>query len=121
MKKALILGLVISFFAANAFAATHDKVNGQYGNHCAMGLVKGLQVATDCSINWTDTTTNKTYCFSSEAMKTEWAANTKHFITAADASYSGMMAKHDAMNAANNAMKSAQDAMNAGPDHTMHK
>ncbi len=119
MKKVILLTIVISFFAVNAMAIS--KTSGEYGNHCAMGLVKGLQVATDCSINWTDTSTHKTYCFSSEAMKSEWAANTKHFITAADGAYAGITAKNKAMDSASHAMKSAQDQMNAASGNTMHK
>lgn len=121
MKKALIVGLAVVFFSVSAYAISPTKITGEYGNHCAMNMVKGQQVMTDCSVNWTDTTTHKTYCFGNEAAKQEWATNIKHFITAADASYTGLMAKNQAMHSANEAMNHAHDAMKAAQGETMHK
>ncbi|MDZ4786063.1 MAG: hypothetical protein SGJ02_08310 [bacterium] len=76
--------IVVSAFAlcAVAFsgvvsAETNSAVTGEYGNHCAMGLTMGKQVSTDCSINWVDTASKKTYCFSSKEMMEQWAKDTK--------------------------------------------
>ena len=77
MKKLLILGAFVLLASPMAFAETKAGTHGEFGNHCAMGLTMGKQVTTDCSINWTDSKTHKTYCFSSEAMKNEWAKNTE--------------------------------------------
>jgi YHS domain-containing protein len=86
--KTLIKGFCVAslFVASTAFAAT--PTTGEYGNHCAEGLVQGKQVATDCKINWKDSKSGKTYCFSSEEMKAEFSKNTEENIKKADAAYS---------------------------------
>ena len=58
LAGALALGL-----ATTAFAAT-----GEFDNMCAMGLAKGTEVKTDCSIN--AAYEGKTYCFGNEEAKT---------------------------------------------------
>jgi hypothetical protein len=75
MRK-LIVSLALVLLAAPAAFAGETPKTGEFGNHCAMGLTMGKQVQTDCKINWTDPTSNKTFCFSSEEMKSEWAKNT---------------------------------------------
>jgi YHS domain-containing protein len=57
---ALLLGL-----ATAALAAT-----GEFNNMCTEGLALGKDINTDCSVN--TSIGGKTYCFGSEAAKTEF-------------------------------------------------
>ena len=93
MKKIVIslAAVAMAFSVSSAFAA--DAATGEYGNHCAMGLTMGKEVKTDCKINWQDTATHKTYCFSSEEMKADWAKDTKANIAKADEAFKHTMAK----------------------------
>lgn len=86
MRKLLSVIAVTCLFASTAFAA--DAAKGEYGNHCAWGLTMGKQVMTDCKINWTDAATKKTYCFSSEEAKSNWAKDTHGSLAKADAEFS---------------------------------
>lgn len=54
-------------------AAAIPAFANEFGDHCANGLAnyKAL-VETDCSINWTDPNSGKTYCFSSENSREEF-------------------------------------------------
>ncbi len=90
MRKLLSVIAVTCLFASTAFAA--DAAKGEYGNHCAWGLTMGKQVMTDCKINWTDTATHKTYCFSSEEAKTNWAKDTAGGIAKATTEFSKVAA-----------------------------
>ena len=56
--------------AGSVFASTPSK--GEFNNDCAWGLTLGKQVKTDCSINYTDKTSGKTYCFSALQAKQEF-------------------------------------------------
>lgn len=47
----------------------------EFDGMCAGGLMLGKEVRTDCKINWTDTSTKKTYCFSSEEMRNSWTTD----------------------------------------------
>ena len=88
MKKLIAIFALALICAPSAFAETSKTpIKGEFGNHCAMGLTLGKQVETDCAINWTDSTSGKIYCFSSEAFKTEWAKNTTANTTKAAAAY----------------------------------
>ncbi len=84
MKKIVIslAAVAMMFGVSSAFAA-----DGEYAGHCAQGLTMGKQVQTDCKISWQDTATHKNYCFSSEAMKADWAKDTKANIAKADAAF----------------------------------
>lgn len=87
MKKLAIAVLASAFLAGTAFAApaTHENASQEFGGYCATGLAMGKMVKTDCHISWTDSATHKTYCFSSEEMKKEWAKDTtKHIKQASD-------------------------------------
>lgn len=92
MKKLIVASLVLGL--VNVAFANTPATTGEFGNHCAMGLAMGKRVHTDCKINWKDTATNKTYCFSSEAMKAEWAKNTTENITKATQGYANATANH---------------------------
>lgn len=82
----------VLLISATAFAA---PTTGEYGNHCAYGLTRGKVVDTDCKINWQDTATKKTYCFSSEEMKKEFAKDTAGNIKKADIEYAKVHDEHD--------------------------
>ena len=46
-----------------ALAAAIPAFANEFGDHCANGLANyKVLVATDCSINWTDQNSGKTYC-----------------------------------------------------------
>ncbi len=60
LAGALVLGLATSGFAAT----------GQFDDMCAMGLVTGQKIETDCSVN--ATYEGKTYCFGNEEAKTKF-------------------------------------------------
>jgi len=89
MKKIFAAAIASLFVAGSAFAA---PTTGEYGKHCAWGLTMGKQVATDCSINWTDSTSHKTYCFSSQEAKTSWAKDTTANTKKADTEFSKVTA-----------------------------
>lgn len=73
MKKLIAALLVVGFASVvNAETPANTTVTGEFGNHCAYGLTSGMQVKTDCSINW-KSPSNKTYCFSTEEAKASWA------------------------------------------------
>ena len=89
MRKLLSAIAVTLLVASTAFAAdtATAPIKGEYGNNCAWGVTQGKTVHTDCSVNWVDTTTHKTYCFSTQEAKASWAKDTKASITKADAEY----------------------------------
>jgi YHS domain-containing protein len=65
LLKLIMAGAVIIGLSMGAHAAT-----GEYDDMCAMGVVMGKEVKTDCSIN--AQIDGKTYCFGSEDAKTEF-------------------------------------------------
>ena len=74
---ALVLGL-----ATAAVAAT----KGEFNNMCAESLSMGKDTPTDCSVN--ATIKGKTYCFGSEAAKTEFMKDPKANMAKAQEYYS---------------------------------
>lgn len=61
------------FFLILMAATVAPAVAGEFEDYCANGLANyKVLFATDCSVNWTDGTTGKTYCFSSERSKREF-------------------------------------------------
>jgi YHS domain-containing protein len=72
---AMLLGL-----GTLAYAAT-----GEFNNECTMGLASHKIVHTDCSIN--GTYRGKTYCFGSEAAKTEFFKNPSQNLAKAEKYY----------------------------------
>ena len=89
MKRIVVAAIASLFVSGVAFAS---PTTGEYGNHCAWGLTMGKQVATDCKINWQDSTTHKTYCFSSEEAKSSFAKDTAGNTKKADAEYTKISA-----------------------------
>lgn len=69
-------------------AAAVPAVANEFGDHCANGLANyEVLVATDCSVNWTDPKTGKTYCFSSENSKEEFLEDSQSNIEKAEKSF----------------------------------
>jgi hypothetical protein len=61
--------LGFALFAAAAWLPT-KSVAEEFDKTCAYALAEhGAEKQTDCSINWTDPETGKTYCFSREQTK----------------------------------------------------
>ena len=73
---ALLLGL-----SGVALAAT----TGEFNNMCTEGLALGKDINTDCSVN--AILDGKTYCFGSEAAKTEFMKDPKGNMAEAQSYY----------------------------------
>lgn len=48
-------------------------LHGEFHNYDPVGLMAGALIRTDCSINWTDPDTRKTYCFNSATSQVYFA------------------------------------------------
>jgi hypothetical protein len=48
-------------------------LHGELDNYDPVGLMAGALIHTDCSINWTDPDTRKTYCFNSATSQVYFA------------------------------------------------
>ena len=82
MRK-LIVALALAAASLSAIAA--DK---QFGASCAYGLSEyGVDVKTDCKINWQDPASGKTFCFSKEEAKQEFLKNPEGNIKKAEVTY----------------------------------
>ena len=81
----LVAAFVLALAALSASAAEEKS---QFGATCAYGLSEyGVEVQTDCKINWQDPATGKTYCFSKEEAKGEFLKNPKANIAKAEVAY----------------------------------
>ncbi len=69
-------------FSTGAIAA----VAGEFGNYCAMGLVKGVKKITDCSIS--EKIDGKTYCFGNNAAKEEFMKDSEANLVKAQEAFS---------------------------------
>jgi YHS domain-containing protein len=79
----LIVAVVLAVASLSALAA--DK---QFGATCAYGLAEyGVEVKTDCKINWQDPASGKTFCFSKEEAKQEFLKNPETNIRKAEVTY----------------------------------
>lgn len=89
MRKLLTIALALSAscFTTAAFAADTSKPHGEFDNNCAMAMATGKEFKTDCSVNWKDSTSGKTYCFGNEEMKKQWSQNTSANIKKAQEMY----------------------------------
>ncbi len=74
----LLTASMLTLFAGLACA-------GEFGDHCTTGLSMGRLIKTKCEIN--DVVEGKTYCFGSEAAKTEYLKDPKGTIMKAEAFY----------------------------------
>jgi YHS domain-containing protein len=79
--KSAVAGAFLIGIATAALAVT-----GEFSNMCSMGLAKGQDIQTDCSIN--SQVEGKTYCFGSKEAMTEFMKNPKENLAKAQAYYS---------------------------------
>ena len=109
MKKLFVIAALGLAVVPSAFA----DAKGEFDGLCAYGLTKGMDVKTDCSINWTDPSTSRKYCFSSAAAKSSWSADTRGNLGRAEASYRALAMKAQAKALAATQMNQAQGQMDA--------
>ena len=75
---ALVTALLMALFPLTGAA-------GEYDDNCATGLaIYDVLVETDCSVNWTDETTGKVYCFSSEGTRDQFLEDAQANIRKAE-------------------------------------
>ena len=91
MKKNLTASLfgataAASLLAAAATPTTALAAEGEFGGQCAMGLSLGMAFPTTCKVTWASED-GKTYCFSSEASKTNFLKDPKQNLAKAQEFY----------------------------------
>jgi uncharacterized protein YjbI with pentapeptide repeats len=74
----MVAAALLSLFSTLAMA-------GEFGDHCTTGLANGRLIKTKCDIHVVSA--GKTYCFGSEAAKTEYLKDPESTITKAQAFY----------------------------------
>ncbi len=85
--RTLIVALAFALVSFSALAA--EK---QFGATCAYGLSEyGVEVKTDCKINWQDPANGKTFCFSKEEARQEFLKNPVANIKKAEATYAKLL------------------------------
>lgn len=81
--RTLFVALALCLASFSAIA-----VEKEFGATCAYGLSEfGVEVKTDCKINWQDPATGKTFCFSKEEARQEFLKNPEANIRKAQATY----------------------------------
>ena len=81
--RTLIVAVAFALVSFSAIAA--DK---PVGVSCAYGLSEfGVDVKTDCKINWQDPASGKTFCFSKEEARQEFLKNPETNIKKAEVTY----------------------------------
>ena len=85
MVKAYLKSVVAGAFLLG-MATAALAVSGEFNNMCSMGLAKGQDIQTDCSIN--AQLVGKTYCFGSKEAMTEFMKNPKENLAKAQTYYS---------------------------------
>lgn len=65
-------------------------LHGEFHNYDPVGLMAGALIHTDCSINWTDPDTRKTYCFNSATSQVYFANWPKTYAAKAAAALQKM-------------------------------
>lgn len=78
--KSTLAGAMILGFATTGLAAT-----GEFEGMCAMGLAKGQEIETDCSV--TADYKGKTYCFGNEDAKDAFMKNPEENLAEAKEHY----------------------------------
>ena len=72
--RTVIIALALGLLSTPLLAVNKDAA--EFGGSCAWGMAEfAADVPTDCSVNWTDPATKKTYCFSSEQSKQAFLKN----------------------------------------------
>jgi YHS domain-containing protein len=81
--RAIVLAALLALSSLGAIAAEQ-----QFGTTCAYGLAQyGVEVQTDCKINWQDPASGKTFCFSKEEARQEFLKSPQANIRKAEATY----------------------------------
>lgn len=80
---AALAGALVFASGSAALAA----VAGEFGNYCAMGLVKGDKKITDCSKS--EKIDGKTYCFGNNSAKEAFLKDPEGNIAKAQATFAG--------------------------------
>ena len=81
--RTLIVAFALALASFSAIAADE-----QFGASCAYGLSEfGVEVKTDCKINWQDPASGRTFCFSKEEARQEFLKNPDANIRKAEATY----------------------------------
>lgn len=81
--RAIIIATLLAVVSFTAVAA-----DNQFGATCAYGLSQyGVEVKTDCKINWQDPASGKTFCFSKEEARQEFLKSPEANIKKAEATY----------------------------------
>lgn len=70
-----------------------EGLQGEFDNYDPVGLMAGDLIRTDCSINYTDPDTRKTYCFNSATSMQYFAQWPKAYASKAKASLARMKAE----------------------------
>ena len=91
MKRAFIAVVLVLC----AFDSAQAEGKGEFGGHDAFGLTSNQQIQTDCKITWEDASSKKTYCFSTEQMKADFAKDTAGNLAKAEANYKILSAKKE--------------------------
>ena len=90
------IGLVLALCCAPGLRAADAPapVKGEFANSCAMGLTRGEQISTDCSVNW-KADDGKVYCFGSEDSKASFLKDPQENLRKAEQSYAKLAAAPD--------------------------
>lgn len=86
MTKAYLTSALAGVLMLASGSAALAAVAGEFGNYCAMGLVKGDKKITDCSIS--EKIDGKTYCFGSNSHKEEFMKDPEGNIAKAEEAFS---------------------------------
>lgn len=86
MTRIMLFVLAIGWMSTLSPAARAEVSTGEFANSCAMGLARGEQIDTDCSINW-KADDGKTYCFGSEQSRAAFLEDPAENIRKAAAFY----------------------------------
>ena len=77
--------LISPAIAAEKTSVVKQSIQGEFENHCVMGLAEGKRIKTDCSVN--TVFEGKTYCFRTEDAKVEFNKDAKRNLERAKDHY----------------------------------
>lgn len=104
------------FLIAVSSGVASAETKGEYNNLCAIALTKGMDVPTDCSTNWKDPNSGRTYCFSSAGAKSAWAADPAGNVVKAEQGYRAAVARMQAKAQAEEQKQKAVEQAKAAQD-----
>jgi YHS domain-containing protein len=85
MTRACLVSAVAGALLLSWTTVGKAATTGEYGDECAMGLARGKDIPTDCSIN--AVIDGKTYCFGNEQAKAIFLKDPEGFLAKAQAYY----------------------------------